>query len=337
MEERTDLVSVIVPVYNIEAYIRDCLDSIVNQSYSNLEVIVVDDGSTDHSGSICDQYASEYACIHVIHQSNRGLSAARNAAMDYMHGEWVTFVDGDDFIHPEMIDALYSTAVRENVKFVRCEHVSTSLNLTDINFEDAKYTAGTDIEMVSPDQELRAILNKQKWTTVWGSIYHRSVLENLRFEEGYNSEDNVFMVEVLHNIHLLCRIERKYYYYRLSQDSITRKAFSMKTLDSPEMMYRRNLLIQEYCPQLDALANENFWSMTIYLYNEILSQNQYKVADALLKRINDTYKPALLSWRDAFAGDLPIRGRMLMGACKVSFPMAAKMWKRIVDYINRPR
>ena len=113
-------VSVIVPVYNVEQYLEECIDSIINQSYTNIEIILVDDGSTDNSGAICDNYQNIDDRIKVIHQKNMGLSGARNSGVRVCSGDWITLVDGDDIIHPKMIEILYGSIKNTDAKIAFC-------------------------------------------------------------------------------------------------------------------------------------------------------------------------------------------------------------------------
>lgn len=115
------LISVIIPVYNVEKYLHRCLDSVIEQTYKNLEVILIDDGSTDHSGEICDDYAAKDVRIHVIHQENQGVSAARNKGLDTAKGEYIAFVDSDDYILPEMYAKMLECIIENNVDFCVCQ------------------------------------------------------------------------------------------------------------------------------------------------------------------------------------------------------------------------
>ena len=115
------LISVIVPAYNVEPYIEKCVKSIINQDYPNLEIILVNDGSKDKTGELCDKLKETDDRIQVIHQNNRGLSAARNSGLDLAHGEWIAFLDSDDWIEPEMYSTLIKIAVKEDAEIASCK------------------------------------------------------------------------------------------------------------------------------------------------------------------------------------------------------------------------
>lgn len=118
------LVSVIMPVFNVRPYINEALDSLINQTYKNLEIIIVDDGSTDGSGEICDKYAAKDKRIRLIHQENRGVSTARNVALDLMTGEFVAFIDADDAYEPEFISTMLGAIIRENSDIIQCRYTA---------------------------------------------------------------------------------------------------------------------------------------------------------------------------------------------------------------------
>ena len=128
-----ELISVIVPVYNVEEYLPKCIESIINQTYKNLEIILVDDGSTDNSGRICDEYAKKDDRIIVFHKENGGLSDARNCGIDAATGDWVQFVDSDDYIHQTMVEKMYSSCKRNQTKLAVCGRV-------DVNAETGEET-----------------------------------------------------------------------------------------------------------------------------------------------------------------------------------------------------
>ena len=123
-------ISVIVPVYKVEPYIHRCVDSILQQSYRDFELVLVDDGSPDNCGSICDEYASRDSRVHVIHQENGGLSAARNAGIDWVFdnsdSQWITFVDSDDWVHPQMLEKLFDAAMEQNTLISICGFIETT-------------------------------------------------------------------------------------------------------------------------------------------------------------------------------------------------------------------
>ncbi len=325
-----ELISVIIPVYNVERFVEDCLESVAAQTYENLEVIIVDDGSTDRSGLICDRYAAHCPSMRVIHQTNQGLSAARNAGMDLMHGEWVAFIDSDDYIHPDMIRTLYRTAVRENVRLVRCDYQDTFTDLQEMQWDVPESAAPVPVRRIRPADQMREYLEEKTLSVVWACLYHRSIVSDLRFIAGRNYEDVVFMAEVFGRIDVLCRIDAAYCGYRRAQGSITRSAPSRKSLDFCVMMQKRIRMIRDYFPELLDLAERCFWSKTINLYNAYLSYGKREEADVLLHEVKKNYLPELLPWKAVVSRRLPFPDRLMLLGCKLSFQAACAVKKKAI-------
>ena len=222
------LVSIIVPVYNVEKYIHKCLNSILNQSYYNLEVILVDDGSTDKSGEICDEYALLDKRIHIIHKENGGLSSARNAALDIVSGEYIAFVDSDDWIEREMIEKLVEKAIEEEADMVQCGFRYVN------EHNDIKGTNSSKGIVISNNESLIDLYFSQKIidVVVWNKLYKKYLFDNIRMFEGRNNEDTMIMPEILLQVGKFINIDGEYYNYLKREDSIMSNKFSLKKLDS---------------------------------------------------------------------------------------------------------
>lgn len=175
------MISVIVPVYNVEPYLRKCLDSILAQTYRDLEILVIDDGSKDESGAICDEYAEKDNRIRVFHTENKGLSCARNLGLDNAKGDWIGFVDSDDWIEPDMYEALMRKAEETGVDIVECGV------LTEYATRTIKYSAIN--ATVSSTEALNALIKGSIRTQVWNKIYRSSLFNNIRFPDGQAYED----------------------------------------------------------------------------------------------------------------------------------------------------
>ena len=179
------LVSVIVPVYKVEAYLCRCVDSILEQTFEDLELILVDDGSPDRSGTICDEYVRQDSRVHVIHQKNGGLSAARNAALDWLadnsDSQWVTFVDSDDWIHPQMLETLLRHAQSGQIKVAVCGYQETAE--WNREFEPA------DPEGILWNPEDYFLEHNTNAVIACAKLYHRSCFSDLRYPVGRIHED----------------------------------------------------------------------------------------------------------------------------------------------------
>lgn len=220
------LISVIVPVYRVEAYLGKCVDSILAQTYENLEVILVDDGSPDGSGAICDDYAQRDPRVRVIHKENGGLSSARNAGLDAANGDYIGFVDSDDWLEPETYTWLMDMAQQENVKLVCAGRF-------DCNSWDGSRTTGLcpqRKEVITGEEMTRRIF---RWENVdsaaWDKLYHRSLFDGIRYPVGVVSEDVPVTWRLAMNAGRVGLLDKPVYNYFHRPGSITTSAFSPKT------------------------------------------------------------------------------------------------------------
>ena len=185
------LVSIIIPVYNVKEYLAEALDSVVNQTYRNLEIIIIDDGSTDGSGAICNEYAARDARIRLIRQENKGLSAARNAGLEVMTGEAAAFLDSDDAYHPDYIAGLVGTMLREAADLVVCKYMICH---TVDTMTSVQYT-GKALPVISAGaydriSALQKLADSELNVMVWNKLYLSRLWRNIRFSEGHVYEDN---------------------------------------------------------------------------------------------------------------------------------------------------
>lgn len=234
------LISVIIPVYNVEKYLTECIDSVINQTYKNLEIILVDDGSTDSSGEICDRYETETDNIRVIHQENAGLSEARNKGLEYATGEYITFIDSDDSVSEEMLETLFSAMTETGADVSSCNFTRDSALLNTgsgkVSFYDAKRAM---IELFY-DREIVA--------SAVGKIYKKSVL--VAFEPGRIYEDYLFSVNVFIRSNGVSFVDKALYFYRVNPNSITQVTFTDKNFDILHASNQVETIITQYNRQL---------------------------------------------------------------------------------------
>lgn len=222
------MISVIIPVYNVEKYLKRCIESVINQSCSDLEIILVDDGSVDSSLDICKEYAEKDFRIKVLHKENGGLSSARNAGLDIAHGELIAFVDSDDFIHKDMYKIMADAMNKTSADMVICgieyvyENEEEKHNILSIN---------TDIELITVKKPyiLRQIAERNVVTTVqWNKLFKAKLLEGIRFPVGKLSEDEFVIHKQLYKCDVITYVEAELYFYLQRTGSIMhdrRKAF----------------------------------------------------------------------------------------------------------------
>ena len=236
------LISVIVPVYNVETYLDQCLESIVNQSYGHLEILVVDDGSTDNSDMICDRWAGQDERIRVIHQPNGGLSAARNTALDAMQGELVTMVDSDDVLHPMALSILLSTLTSHQADIAVGGYTPFHDGVPQWDGDPAG--SETAPQCYGQDQAILAVFYQQGLThSAWGRLYRASLFQDIRYPVGLYYEDLAIIYPLLLKCSRVARINEPLYGYRQRENSILEK-FSPKraaVLDIAEELERRML------------------------------------------------------------------------------------------------
>lgn len=224
-----DLISIIVPIYNVEKYINKCVDSIINQTYKNLEIILVDDGSPDNCPQICDEYAKKDNRIKIIHKENGGLSSARNAGLDIMTGKYVTFIDSDDYYEPEAIEILYNCIKDSKVqisvmKFLKV-YETDSINKKTNNINTVQYINSIDY--------LKFLCEKKISESVWDKLFDIEILKNKRFEIGRLNEDFIFLSKllILNNVKISLIDFYGYNYYSRA-NSITSNGYGKSLIDS---------------------------------------------------------------------------------------------------------
>lgn len=218
--DRTPLVSVIVAIYNIEPYIRRCVDSVLAQDYKELEIILVDDGSTDACPGICDAYALKDSRVKVIHKTNGGLSDARNAGLDIARGEYIGYVDGDDWIDPSMYGTMVLACIEHDAQIAVCRYSQYLETEPFTKYELMEWDEGVPTGAVTclPKKEafenfISAYAKYQIHNSVWSKLYSRQVCNDLRFPIGKNSEDIMYTTRTFSNAKRIVFVDRDLYHY----------------------------------------------------------------------------------------------------------------------------
>ena len=258
MEE--PLISVIVPVYKVEPYLDKCISSIVNQTYKNLEIILVDDGSPDSCPTMCNAWAEKDSRIRVIHKTNGGLSDARNAGMTVATGELMAFVDSDDWIVPDMYEYLYQRLTEDNSDIAACG--------VQMVWEDKKLCrmltrAGSCV--LNQEEAMRAII-EESWLKqpVWYKLYKTDLIRDILFPMGKCHEDVFWSYQAVGSAKKVSVSDHIGYYYLQRDGSIMGEGYSLKRLDAVEAKVQRCAYIQERFPALSPLAVKDLWFTCIY-------------------------------------------------------------------------
>ena len=221
------LISVIVPVYNVEEYLEECLNSIQHQTYTDIEVILVNDGSRDGSKEICERYCQQDSRFHLINQENKGLSGARNRGMTESKGEFITFVDSDDVIKDDMLEQLLKHMTTEEVDIVECWYTNDKKEIEIPSPENVKiiFQGNAQEALVSLCKDNIVRLNAV------AKLFRRQAIVNFPFLEGLFYEDVYGGMGILKQIHKMVKIDYTGYYYRVRRGSIMNREFSLKNLD----------------------------------------------------------------------------------------------------------
>lgn len=226
------VISVIVPVYNVEKYLHQCIESILSQTFEEFELLLIDDGSIDNSGKICDEYAEKDSRIKVIHQHNQGQAKARNVGIDAAGGEWVAFVDSDDYIASDMMAVLLETAVAQHADMVMCNF--SRFKDGDEYIAEERLPAPFLYENTEQKKFLSFVENSELSVyhiVPWGKIYHKTVFEGIRYPEGRIYEDSAIAPALLDNAKKIVCLKDSFYFYRTNPQSTTQRSFSIKNFD----------------------------------------------------------------------------------------------------------
>lgn len=239
------LISVVVPVYRVEKYLDHCIQSIAEQTYSNLEILLVDDGSPDGSGAICDHWAARDSRIRVFHKQNAGAGAARNTALDAARGEIITFVDSDDYLHPNMFSHLCGL-MKDGVEIAECEIGITERD--DLAMDDG---IGAEILVCETEEALRLHIQDEVFRqTPPNKLYRRECVGDIRFPEGNLIDDEFFTYKVLGNARKLAHSCACMYAYRQQSGSAMHKPYSLRRLQGLDAKLQRLSYFEQRFPGL---------------------------------------------------------------------------------------
>jgi glycosyltransferase involved in cell wall biosynthesis len=302
------LISVILPVYRVEKYLDRCLQSVTEQTYRNLEIILVDDGSPDRSGELCDAWAAKDSRIKVIHQENTGGGAARNAALDIATGAWIGFVDSDDYIAPYMLEYLHSLMDQET-DIAECSYM-------DVTQDDALFPDGpVSISFWNTQTAMEAHLRDRFFRQlIWNKLYRREVIGDIRFPVGTKIDDEFFTYRVLGNAKRLVLSNRVCYAYRQQPESVMHSQNVSTRLQGLRAKTERCDYLGEHFPELLAMARAALWFSCLYngqLFLQQCPQGQCTDAFGALRAILNNY-PLL-----PYSGS--VKERIWLTLAKVSF------------------
>lgn len=266
-----DKISIIVPVYNVEKYVSRCIDSLISQTYKNIEIIIVDDGTKDDSGRICDQYAEKYNNISVIHTSNGGLASARNVGLQHITGEWVFFIDSDDFVTTDAIETL----------LMLCKQHNCDISIGDFkkyyNEEDLIRNSSEKYYIMNNSQAMSLIFDKTKQRfTAWGKLFKATLFNDIKFKsEARYAEDMYIMYKLFDAANQVIRTDREIYYYNQEGVSLCRSTFNKNKLHGCYSTRECLDFISKHYPTVENEAFAGYSSMLLNYCWQLRKNTEY--------------------------------------------------------------
>lgn len=241
MESNEIRISVIVPVYNVAAYLPVCIESLQKQKFSGMEIILVDDGSSDEGGKLCDDYGRKDSRIVVLHKKNGGLSSARNAGIKKARGKYIGFVDGDDWVSEDMFGTLYRLAEAKQAEIAACR-------FCEIGPQDVEKTDGTSsVTVLDPEDMLKKFFLRQITESVCDKLFLRELFCDVRFPEGEINEDTAVFVKLVMKSRKNVFLDSTLYFYRIREGSITKSGYSP-----------RFRVVDRHMQEIEALTDEKY-------------------------------------------------------------------------------
>ncbi len=274
------LVSIIIPIYNVEKYLEQCIKSLINQTYRNLEIILINDGSTDKSTKICEKYKNQDNRIVFINKKNGGAASAKNEGLKIAKGDYITFVDSDDFIEPDMIEYMVNTIKKYNSDIIQC-------SFTNLYKNTEKFKQDKIIEQkITSKDFLELFLTKWDSSLFWNKLFKREVIENVFFKEGRCIDDEFFTYKCVINSKSIVTSNKIVYNYRMRKSGVMKSESSQKQIlkDRVDYLYERYKLVRTLYKDLDKDFLEHL--LTYYL---IISKDYY-VDERLLDYMKNNLK-----------------------------------------------
>lgn len=259
-----DLISVIIPVYNVEKYLDTCVESVVGQTYKNLEIILVDDGSTDNCPAMCDTWASRDPRVKVIHKQNGGLSSARNAGLKTARGDFVGFVDSDDVVSADMYEKLFSVLIKNNADIAQCGYFIFSDYSQIFAFNSNKSASE---RVFNSHSAVKSLITDGMISVICCSkLYKKKAIKSVFFEEGVINEDVLWTYQVLAKSDTIAATSEKLYGYFQREGSIMNSAYSERRFDALYALEKRANAVKTDFPDLFPFAERAYAGGCMYHY-----------------------------------------------------------------------
>ena len=292
------MITIVVPVYKVEEYLHRCVDSILNQSYTDFQLVLVDDGSPDNCGKMCDNYTEKDSRVFVIHQKNGGLSAARNTGINWFYeqnnSDYITFLDSDDWVHPDYLKTLLDGITKNDVKISVCNYKRVNTEVPHESFIDFSY------ELTTPEDFL--VNHSWQYNYAWGKLYHKSLFDDVRYPVGKNFEDTFTTYKLLHKCEKIAYTDLQLYYYLRNEAGISRSPWKPSELVIFDAMqeqmqfYKEKGLQKAFDKEFQLFVHHHAYQIVRIKENK----NELHKNKAILKDIKKNLKKHLKENRDKF-------------------------------------
>lgn len=318
------LISVVVPIYKVESYLSRCIDSILNQTYDKIQIILVDDGSPDRCGIICDEYARKDRRIQVIHKDNGGLSDARNAGIEIAKGKYITFIDSDDYVAINYIEELLRA-----MSIARADMSVVDVEVVNDNKPYFSNAIEGSIRTVSGQEAIKLALRTDFRQSAWGKLYKREIFDSVRFPEGMLYEDLAIVYQVLALTDIIAISNAKLYKYEVRQGSIMQTSFNINQYKSLYVIDEAMDFVCANYPQLESLSNGrrvySYFTVLRRLLNSPDRKNYYTIIKELKGRI-DKYSKGLI-WNKEIKKSLKMR--------LIAYSICDRLYLRVEEYLYK--
>ncbi len=290
-----DLISVIVPIYNVEDYLKQCINSLLKQTYTNLEILLIDDGSMDSSSEICDEYSVKDKRIKVFHQKNKGLSGARNTGIENMRGRYVTFVDSDDYVSEDYIKELYRI-LQETEADISC--VSGNKFFGEKIFSNIEEKNGEKLKTYNRKEAFKQMLYRKDVNSyAWGKLFKNEMFNDVRFPEGLLFEDVRTIYKLYDKAEKIAICTKRLYYYRQRQGSIVNSGFTPAKMQQVTASEEIVTFVKDKYPELTAAAISKCFIAAVDVFRRIPQDGYFKEKE-YLKKIIKKYRTSVLKDRE---------------------------------------
>lgn len=322
-------ISIIVPVYKVEKYLEKCVDSILAQTFTDFELILVDDGSPDNSGAICDEYAKRDARVKVVHKENGGLSSARNAGIEVAQGKYLGFIDSDDYIADDMYEILYNNIIREDADLSICGifHV----------YDGKKPVEKPNKYMILNRDEATVLIfhGNQISDHAVNKLYKKSIFSEVRYPEGMYHEDSFTIVGILDECKKIVIDTRQKYYYYHRDDSITSQTFSKKHLEYIFAWEQNEMKVSGRSKKIDEAAHQRVCFANFLVLDKIVNANmENKVSETkeIVKYLRSNF--SFIMKNSIFTKNRKISMLLLMISIKL-YKVPSKIQRHYIATVNK--